>query len=195
MIPQENKRRKPTTEEEFDKVLLHYSFGYDPKQMATKFDLNVGTCQRICKAYEIVKAKDWKEAEQYIKYGYAFKFLDWAATKMGVEIPKELSDMSSELNRMKNEAQRGRYASEKEAPEPVKEPTAVQNENLYLCKVLEALAKQNELLEQLMDVVIPKYAVDLKDNVNVNIDLVTQRLRSCEEKLEKISFNTRKRGA
>ena len=60
--------------------------------------------------------------------------------------------------------------------------------------MIETLAKTNELLEQLMDVVIPKYAIDIKESLNVNADLVTQRLKNCEDKLDKISYNTRKRG-
>lgn len=66
---------------------------------------------------------------------------------------------------------------------------------LYLVKLIEALVKQNELLEQLMDVVLPKYICDLKDNLNANTDLISERLKNCESRLEKIAVNTRKRGA
>ena len=45
-----------------------------------------------------------------------------------------------------------------------------------------------------MDVVIPKYVGDLKDNLNVNADVICERLKSCEDKLDDIKANTRKRG-
>ena len=60
--------------------------------------------------------------------------------------------------------------------------------------MLENMVKLNELMEQLMDVVIPKYVGDIKDNLNVNTDVICERLKSCEDKLEAIKANTRKRG-
>ena len=60
--------------------------------------------------------------------------------------------------------------------------------------VIAEQKKTNELLEQLFDVVIPKWTSDIKDNVNVNSDLQNQTLKRIEDKLEGIKINTRKRG-
>jgi len=76
------------------------------------------------------------------------------------------------------------------APEPKKED----NTALYMIKLLEAVNKQNELLEQLYDVVIPKWTGDMKDNVNVNADMLNQSLKRIDDKLEAIKINVRKRG-
>ena len=62
---------------------------------------------------------------------------------------------------------------------------------VYFCRLLEEIQKQNELLAQLLDVVIPKYVSDIKDNINANSDAQTQALKPI---LETIATNTRKRG-
>lgn len=45
-----------------------------------------------------------------------------------------------------------------------------------------------------MDIVMPKYCADLKDNFNANCDIISERLKSCEDKLVGIKVNVRKRG-
>ena len=63
-----------------------------------------------------------------------------------------------------------------------------------LGQIKAALDKQNELLESLLDVVIPKYVGDLKDNINVNCDVLNQSAKSCDDKLEAIKLAFRKKG-
>ena len=63
-----------------------------------------------------------------------------------------------------------------------------------MIKILERLAKLEEEHEQLMDVVIPKYFNDLKDNINANTDVTCERLKEIALILEKIAKNTRPRG-
>ena len=79
-------------------------------------------------------------------------------------------------------------------PEPKPEPKKEDNTGLYLIKLLEAVNRQNELLEQLYDVVIPKWVGDMKDNVNCNSDVLSQSLKRIDDKLEAIKINVRKRG-
>lgn len=87
------------------------------------------------------------------------------------------------------------YAAAKSKPtEPNAYAITSENERVFTLKMLEYMAKTNELLEQLMDVVIPKYCGDLKDNINANSDIICVRLKSCDDKLEGIKANTRKRG-
>ena len=97
---------------------------------------------------------------------------------------------------------RERYAKQKaekesapeQSPEPQPEPKKEDNTGLYLIKLLEAVNRQNELLEQLYDVVIPKWVGDMKDNVNCNSDVLSQSLKRIDDKLEAIKINVRKRG-
>jgi len=93
----------------------------------------------------------------------------------------------------RNAAHRAKLAKNK-IVEPEADPVTAENERVFTLKMLEYIAKTNELLEQLMDVVMPKYCGDLKDNVNANCDIICERLKSCEDKLEAIKANTRKRG-
>ena len=45
-----------------------------------------------------------------------------------------------------------------------------------------------------MDVVIPKYVGDIKDNLNANFDVLNQSMKGCEDKLEAVKIALRKRG-
>lgn len=72
--------------------------------------------------------------------------------------------------------------------------TGQRNETLFFQQILCAVKENNELLVQFMDVVLPKWMTDIKDNLNANTDLTTQRLHDCYKALECIKMNTRKRG-
>lgn len=88
-------------------------------------------------------------------------------------------------------------AEEKQAEKKPEEATADDHwkeEKLVLGQIVSALNTQNELLTQLIDTVLPRYVGDLKDNVNVNADLLAQRAKGCEDKIEAIKLALRKRG-
>ena len=69
-----------------------------------------------------------------------------------------------------------------------------EDEKLILELMLKELKQHNELLEQLYDVVFPKWAGDVKDNVNVNCDLINQSIKRIEDKVEAIKINVRRKG-
>jgi hypothetical protein len=127
----------------------------------------------------------------------------WAGEKLNVEIPhyleevyeKRKADKAAEKAQKRQQAEQPKAAPVSE-PEPIPEPEPKKEDNtgLYLIKLLEAVNKQNELLEQLYDVVIPKWTGDMKDNVNVNADMLNQSLKRIDDKLEAIKINVRKRG-
>lgn len=68
------------------------------------------------------------------------------------------------------------------------------NDALYFIRILEELHEQNQLLRDLLDVVIPKWAGDLKDNQNANSDVLCGILKEQGQALDAIRCNTRKRG-
>lgn len=202
------KKRNRISEREFDQIILAHTFGKSIQAISTDTGLSRATVERVVKAYKIVKGNDTQAELEYVKAGYRLYYLELAAMKIGAEIPEEvrfaydvkLSEAAA--NQRERKAKKTAEPAEErpELPadvyvvsEPYKE-VQTQNENLYLCKVLEALAKTNELLETLMDVVIPKYVNDLKDNINVNADIVSEQLKNSDAKLEKVVINTRKRG-
>ena len=191
-------KRKYIKSEDFDKIIMRNAYGSTADQIAKELDCSDDTVKRVLRAHQIVKSQDWEEAKRFISNGYRMKHLKYFAEKMGIDIPEDVY-VTYDLWKVSNgEVKIKAVEQEQKDDAPVQEVlddfSKAQNDNLYFCKMLEALAKQNELLEQFMDVVIPKYAGDLKDSMNVNSDLVTQRLKNCEEKLEKITYNTRKRG-
>ena len=66
--------------------------------------------------------------------------------------------------------------------------------SVLCCLSQKELNKQNNLLEQLLDTVIPHWANDLKDNANANADTIVERLNEEIRISECIKQNTRKRG-
>lgn len=116
----------------------------------------------------------------------------WAARKIGIELPACVTDAYDNLSK-----QRARQkAEEAEKTETIKTAPVIaeKNDALYFIKILEALNKQNELLTQLLDTVIPHWVNDLKDNVNANGDAILERINEEIKISECIKQNTRKRG-
>ena len=81
-------------------------------------------------------------------------------------------------------------------PEVIVEYAQTKLDNTALCmrKILENQAKIIELLEQFMDVVIPKWAVHATDNANANGDAIQEMLKPIAASVDAIRCNTKKRG-
>lgn len=208
----QNKRKK-INESDFERIILSHMFGMKKRAIAEEIGCGTATVERVLKAYEIVKTEDTEAAMDYAKHGYSVNYLEYAAKKFGTVVPQQVIEVANAYKEEQAAMQRERTAAKKKpaeeslpveenlpadvhiVAEPYKElPKAQNNDILYLCKILEALAKTNELLETLMDVVIPKYVNDLKDNINVNADILSEQLKNSDAKLEKVVINTRKRG-
>lgn len=200
-------KRKKLDESNYEKIITNHAFGMKTSQISEVCGFGDDTVKRVIRAFEIVKNQNWEDALQYAKTGYSIRYLEWAAKRMMVELPENVifayelkmaDTAAAQRERERNKKLKEPEEKEEEQPEEQIEEKPVpqkQNENLYLCKVLEALAKTNELLEQFMDVVIPKHMIDLKDNINANSDIIAERIKNCEDKIEKVVYNTRKRGA
>ena len=112
-----------------------------------------------------------------------------------MELPEIVVKAYEDYKQKRRAEKAAKMAEAQKAPEPVLPPASQDDNNrLFFIRMLENMVKLNELMEQLMDVVIPKYVGDMKDNLNVNADVICERLKSCEDKLEAIKANTRKRG-
>ena len=208
--------RKRITEQQFETIITDHIFGKSNVNLARENNCDGDTIDRIITSFNIVKESDWDKAERFVKAGRTLRYLEWSANRMNKVIPQNVYDAYRETrDNWKTKYTKDRH-EQLVMEEPVKEEDLVvlskhladkveghiiratdiekQNEALYFCKILEALAKQNELLEQLMDVVIPKWTGDIKDNINANFDILTKQMKGCEEKLEKVCYNTRKRG-
>lgn len=184
---QKSKSRISIGDAEIGKIMTCITAGMSVGNTIAVTGMSSATVGRVAGAEKIIRTMDWEAAERFIKTPGYLKYLEAASKWYGIKIPEEVLHPEPKLT--------PEQLLTVELPEQPKEPAAKQNEELYLVKLIEALVKQNELIEQLMDVVLPKYVGDLKDNINANTDLMSERLKNCESRLEKIAVNTRKRGA
>lgn len=153
--------------------------------------------------FNLVKAGDWntiREAYKTSKKG--INCLEWAISRANATPPIGFVD---ELTAIQKNL---RFGQAKPADlEPVKPalPDPTPNDALVWVKVLEGLAGlckgQAALIEavqtlsdELQDS-LAALASDLKDNANVNGDLVCQRLKEANDTLNGIKMNTRRKGA
>jgi hypothetical protein len=157
----------------------------------------IGTSEKsvrtVVRVFNLVRDKNFKELIKAAEYeNVTLQMVEWASRELKIAVPIEEIKKARDLNiekRTKNQKEK-----KEEPAAPVSKPKENTNDGLYMLKILEALNKQNELLEQLMDVVVPKYAGDMKDNLNANTDVICERLKNCQQSLEKIACNSRKRG-
>lgn len=182
-----------------DIVTRRKVFGESAQSIATAVgitDQAVNNCVRI---FDYVKAENWELLISTISRnkGVGEGSVRNAADLCSKKIPEEVFTAFAERQKRYKEptkAEEPMKAEETQKAEEPKQP-GTPNDGFFFVKILEALHTQNELITQLMDVVMPKYACDIKDCLNVNADLLCERLKSIEAHAEKVSYNTRKRGA
>lgn len=194
-----------TTIEKYEKIVTdRLVFGKPVSQILKEIDCSNTFVFNTLAVFNATKEQDWNRACAIIaNQAVPLSAFEWAAGRLGVELPPILSQVYEERKarireRDKVRAQQKKAGEQQAEQPPVQEkseqPVKEDNTALYLIKILEALAKQNELLEQLMDVVIPKNVQDVKDSLNANGDMLRDGVKNCEDKLEGIKINTRKRG-
>lgn len=206
---------KKITREEFEKVITSAILLGKSSNKAAK-DAGVGqpTAMGVIRVFELMRSGDLealrKEAERSGKISRTMVAL--AAEKLGMEAPADVMQainarMAKELEHRKGLKAKREYGLEpagetketppsqpKAAATPPLAGEAKGNDAVYFIRILEELHQQNESLNDLLDVVLPKYVSDLKDNLNANADVIGQDLRGCLEELKAIRCNTRKRG-
>ena len=174
-------------------VTSRFVFGKSIEQISKEIGKGHSSIQNVVYGFESVRDEDWQRAENMIvKASVPMGLFEWAAEKLGKTLPGSL-ETAYENNRKGKNAQRTAKATEETAP-PVPAADHWDEEKLLLQTLIKEQKQTNELLEQLFDVVFPKWSGDVKDNVNVNCDLMNQTLKRLEDKLEAIKVNVRKRG-
>lgn len=183
--------RTHLSKEQIEYILTErFVFGTDIRTLASLVNKSDTTVSAVISAFNVVKSKDWDKASELIeKKSIPNYMLKWAASKLGVDVPPKIEE-AYERTLTKQRDLREKEKNEKALDKP---PSGA-NENLYFIRILEELTKQNELLLSLLDVVIPKYVGDLKDNFNLNTDVMCEYMKKIETCLEGIKANTRKRG-
>lgn len=169
-----------------------FVFGKTAEKLAKEVGCGKTTVGNTIAVFKCVRDEDWKRCEELIsKQKFPLAPFIWAARRLEKELPQSLYDaydsIRTEVNK-ENSAKKAEKATKEEEPK-------ADNTNLFLVKVLEALIKQNELLEQLCDTVIPHWTNDVKDNINANTDIICNRLNEAIKISECIKQNTRRKGA
>lgn len=195
-MPKTTAKKARLLPEDWEKIMLHHVFGKPNTEIAEMIGVSDQVVSKTIKVFDLVKAEEWdKLCEVHRVNNLNMNLTGWCLEKTGKEMPAEIKDRLEEISkewRMKDAVRQGRATPEQQ---PKEEPAANNpNDSLFMIKILERLAKLEEEHEQLMDVVIPKYFNDLKDNINANTDVTCERLKEIALILEKIAKNTRPRG-
>lgn len=178
------------TANEWDQILLRRAYGMSNIAISKELNIPKSVISGVLKAFDAVKDGDWEACVGLVaNWRLNIMLLEWAAEKTGVELPEMVR--TAYTDRLASDKTR---AAKRKLTETDAYAITSENEKVFTLKMLEHMAKTNELLEQLMDVVMPKYCSDLKDNINANSDIICERLKNCDDKLEGIKANTRKRG-
>lgn len=184
-------RKAKLLPEDWEKIILHHTFGKSNSEIAEIIGVTDQAISRTIRVFDYVKAEEWdKLCEVHRINNVSGKLMEWCAEKTGKTIPEDIKGRLEDIAR----DWRMKDAQRLKATPEAKQPDENGNEDLYMIKILERLAKLEEEHEQLMDVVIPKYINDLKDNINANTDVTCERLKEIAMILEKIAKNTRPRG-
>ena len=200
--------KKYIKNEEFNQIIAGaFLYGKSNAELAAQIGCGLNTICSSKQAFKALRDGDYDGLIQSIgcSNNVSDRIIEMAAEALSIEIPAPVSAAMKKRydDRVAKEEAKKKLPVIKvpegnplhvPAPEPVQQQPEQHNEQVYFCRLLEELHKHNELMEQLMDVVLPKYASDLKDNLNVNFDAVTQSLKRCEDMLEGVKINTRKRG-
>ncbi|MBQ9662224.1 MAG: hypothetical protein IJV40_03615 [Oscillospiraceae bacterium] len=180
----------------WDEILQHRAYGLTAAESAEKLGVSEATINTTRSVFDAVRKRDWMAAEKLAARRLSFGIFEWASKKTGNELPPNLKTINEESRAESNIKRKLGSAQEEktEKPAPVVIPDHWEEEKLLLGQILHELRQHNELMEQLYDVVFPKWSGDVKDNVNINCDLIGQSLKRIEDKVEAIKINARRKG-
>ncbi|MDO4861725.1 MAG: hypothetical protein Q3984_03555 [Eubacteriales bacterium] len=193
---------KRMTTEQMEKILsVHFLEGKNLTETGAACAVSSSSAAAVVTAFKMVRADDYETlAKSIVPNGnYTRSVVEFAFAKTGKKIP-EIIDAAFDIRDAKTK-ERDR-AKKNPTPEPAK-PIPVKkaeitdeqaNETVFFTRILQEMMRLNENLEQFMDVVIPKYCGDMKDCINANMDSMHNEVKACEQRLEKIQYNSRKSG-
>lgn len=165
---------------DFEEVLECRGVGMSYEETAAHLRCGKNTVVGACMLVDAARRGNYERAAELIKrYNISKDCIAWVAGKFGLTIEQ-----------LKGETKAKDAAKE----EPKQAAAPAVDYSIYFQRMLELQAQTNELLNQLMDVVVPKYTSDMKDNVNANCDVIGQSLKRMEDKMEAIKIGVRRKG-
>ena len=214
---------KVTTSEQVNKVLEEYWwFHKNSNQAAMAAGISQQTAAGIITTFHLMRDGNMKglAQEAAVNDKISAQTVKLVAERIGQDVPEEVLQAIQERQRTKTERLRKLRAEqtvvpaeeteEKDPSTPVQAPSLRMtagggvaelapeepkgNDALYFIRILEELHELVQLQRDLLDVVIPKWAGDLKENQNANSDVLAGLLKEQGQALDAIRCNTRKRG-
>lgn len=185
---------------EWEQIVINNAFGMSYDENAASVGISASAVRKAVDAFEAVKADDWAQAcNLIVTQSMGLNIFKWAAGKLNKQIPETLEAAYRKRTAEFNASRQMQKAGARESPAAPGENAEIGgatggNEILFFQKIIEQLCRQNELLESLLDVVLPKYIGDLKDNVNANCDVIAKEVRRNGDHMEAIKLGLRKRG-
>lgn len=189
-----------------DKILFDVTvLGVPAEEEAVALGIVPQSVYNTILTFERVKARDWDAIkESYTTSKRGINCLEWAIARANATPPPGFVDELAALQRWVRHPVRAETAKETPAKETPTLPDPTPNDALVWVKVLEGLAGllkgQAALIEAIQKQqddfrdALTALASDIKENANVNSDLVCQRLKEANDALAGIKANTRKKG-
>lgn len=191
---------KRMTTEQMEKILsVHFLEGKNLTETGAACAVSSSSAAAVVTAFKQVRAEDYETLAKNIAANgnYTRPVVEFAFAKTGKKIP-EIIDTAFDIRDAKTkERDRAKKNPTPEPEKPIIQPKITDeqaNETVFFTRVLQEMMRLNENLEQFMDVVIPKYCGDMKDCINANMDSLHNEVKACEQRLEKIQYNSRKSG-
>lgn len=185
---------KKLTPADWDAILLNRAYGMNNQKSALALETSTTSVSATLQAFDAVRDEDWtKCCNLIVSYDMGLEVYQWAAQKQGKTIPPIIAQSYEKWKEDRRKKNLEAVKAKEEAAKPAAQMGGTDTE-IVLKELLKAQRKTNELLESLLDVVIPKYVGDLKDNVNLNCDVINQTVKGCEDRLEAVKLGLRKKG-
>ena len=166
----------------WQKIIDYKAVGMNRKEIAEACGISSRYVTGFINVIAALRLKDFEYCMQLKEaYGFSLEVFQWCASKFNIEIPADAFKKPKPVK--------------EEVKTDLKPETNIKDYTLYFQKMLELQAQTNELLNQMMDVVVPKYVAEIKDNQNVNFDVISQSMKRQEDKLEAIKIGIRRKGA
>ena len=190
----------------WEKIVLLSVFGKSKLAISEELGCSDRYVGGVVRGFEAVQKKDWEEVKAIVKtYTTPDQVFAWAAEKTGQQLPADFYQMTAAAReeRRRENLQKAAQANESKTatpmdrtPAPAEGMTAedVKCIKLMLTQINKAISERNELLTQLMDVVLPKWAGDITTNLNTNFDVLGNTVRDGVESIKTTIRKVHKEG-
>lgn len=178
-----------------DVIISRYLNDEKAESIASRWGISASTCYVICFLYEAMKSEDWEKLITKITTDKSVTrhSVRLAADFANRDIPENITAAFDEREARLAAAAEEKSSTAAPAPAvPTTPPTTppaapahmeVSNESVFFIRILEELHATNELLRDLIDATIPKYAEDIRKDMRIYFDGAQKYQRDLETQL------------